>query len=174
MKKKLNVGGQAVIEGVMMRSPNYYAVSVRNEKGKIITKSEKIKQKNWFLKLFFIRGIVNKKGRMEFTIFIYNYGIIIKDPAWSLLQQPRESLAEEIQAEFDEKVTEAYTVTNTYQGVHYNRHSNWDDMDEFEWEEYFSYNLHDSDLTFTYESGVIVGLTAKGKAKKSKSDFIVD
>ena len=31
-----------------------------------------------------------------------------------------------------------------------------------------------SDLTFTYKSGVIVGLVAKGKAKKSDSDFIVD
>ena len=31
-----------------------------------------------------------------------------------------------------------------------------------------------SDLTFTYESGVIVGLSAKGKAKKDKSGFVVD
>jgi len=59
MPKKIDVGGQAVIEGVMMRSPNYYAVSVRNLKGKIITKTKKIKKKNKFLKLFFIRGIVN-------------------------------------------------------------------------------------------------------------------
>ena len=29
------VGGQAVIEGVMMRSPNFYTVSVRNPEGKI-------------------------------------------------------------------------------------------------------------------------------------------
>jgi hypothetical protein len=31
-----------------------------------------------------------------------------------------------------------------------------------------------SDLTFLYDSGVIVGLTAKGKAKKDKSGFVVD
>ena len=57
--KKLNVGGQAVMEGVMMRSPNYYSVSVRNDKGKIVTKTEKVKKKNEFFRLFFVRGIVN-------------------------------------------------------------------------------------------------------------------
>jgi uncharacterized protein YqhQ len=59
MLKKIEVGGQAVIEGVMMRSPNYYSVSIRNPKGKIITQIKKIKKKNVFLKLFFIRGIVS-------------------------------------------------------------------------------------------------------------------
>jgi len=59
MAKKMDVGGQAVIEGVMMRSPNYYAVAIRSPKGKIVTKINKIKKKNKLLKLFFIRGIVN-------------------------------------------------------------------------------------------------------------------
>ena len=44
MKKKPLIGGQAVLEGVMMRSPNYYATAVRNEKGKIVTQLKKIKQ----------------------------------------------------------------------------------------------------------------------------------
>jgi len=35
------VGGQAVIEGVMMRSPNFYTVSVRDSKGKIKTRQKK-------------------------------------------------------------------------------------------------------------------------------------
>ena len=35
-------------------------------------------------------------------------------------------------------------------------------------------NGDESDLTFTYESGVIVGLSAKGEAKKDKSGFVVD
>ncbi len=59
MKKKVSVGGQAVIEGVMMRGPSCYAVSVRNEKGKVVTKTGKIGEKGWFFRLFFIRGIVN-------------------------------------------------------------------------------------------------------------------
>ncbi len=57
MKK---IGGQAVIEGVMMRSENKMAIAVRNPEGKIITKTQKLdllseKMKKWF----FIRGIVN-------------------------------------------------------------------------------------------------------------------
>ncbi len=51
------VGGQALIEGVMMKYRNKIAVAVRNEKGKIIIKKEKIsiKENNFP----FIRGIVN-------------------------------------------------------------------------------------------------------------------
>lgn len=42
MEKEIIVGGQAVIEGVMMRSPNSYAVAVRLQDGSIISKSEPI------------------------------------------------------------------------------------------------------------------------------------
>lgn len=52
-----SIGGQAVIEGVMMRSKNTLAVAVRNEKGKIIVKKEKIKEFTGILALPFIRGI---------------------------------------------------------------------------------------------------------------------
>jgi uncharacterized protein YqhQ len=37
-KKKIHVGGQAVIEGVMMRSPEYVSVAVRKPNGKIVLK----------------------------------------------------------------------------------------------------------------------------------------
>ena len=37
---KINVGGQAVIEGVMMRSPEYVSVAVRRPNGKIVVKRE--------------------------------------------------------------------------------------------------------------------------------------
>ena len=57
--KKPTIGGQAVIEGVMMKGPDSMAVSVRKENGKIITKKEKLKKKPKWAKLFFIRGIVN-------------------------------------------------------------------------------------------------------------------
>jgi uncharacterized protein YqhQ len=35
-QNKLNIGGQAVIEGVMMRSPTYYATAVRTPQGRIV------------------------------------------------------------------------------------------------------------------------------------------
>ncbi len=57
--KKLNVGGQAVIEGVMIRGPSKYAVAVRKSK-RIISKTGRIPIKsNKFLKLPFVRGFVN-------------------------------------------------------------------------------------------------------------------
>jgi uncharacterized protein YqhQ len=57
--EKPSIGGQAVIEGVMLRSPNYYATSVRNEKGKIVSEIKKLKQRPKFFKLPFLRGVVN-------------------------------------------------------------------------------------------------------------------
>ena len=38
--KDMQVGGQAVIEGVMMRSPGYISVAVRKNNGKILVKRE--------------------------------------------------------------------------------------------------------------------------------------
>ncbi|MGL5232043.1 MAG: DUF1385 domain-containing protein [Fusobacteriaceae bacterium] len=54
---KINVGGQAVIEGVMMRGPEYIATAVRKPSGEIVYKRQKISNiKNKFLKIPFLRG----------------------------------------------------------------------------------------------------------------------
>ncbi len=58
-KLKPELGGQAVIEGVMMRSPEKLSVAVRRKNGKILLKSEKftsLTKKNKFFNLPFIRG----------------------------------------------------------------------------------------------------------------------
>ena len=57
--KKINVGGQAVVEGVMIRGPYKYSVAVR--KGKtIVAKVWSLKKnKPYFYKWPFIRGFVN-------------------------------------------------------------------------------------------------------------------
>lgn len=62
--KKLNVGGQAVIEGVMMRGQSKYVVAV--QKGKIIvSKIGRIPlKKHAFLKLPLVRGFVNLADMM--------------------------------------------------------------------------------------------------------------
>jgi len=54
----MNVGGQAVIEGVMMRNKERYAVAVRLPNGKIKTKIEKSTSYPKIFSYFFIRGIV--------------------------------------------------------------------------------------------------------------------
>jgi uncharacterized protein YqhQ len=41
-EKEIIVGGQAVIEGVMMRAPHSYAVAVRRQDGSIVSKSERL------------------------------------------------------------------------------------------------------------------------------------
>lgn len=57
----MEIGGQAVIEGIMMKSPNWYTVAVRNEKGKIKLLKEKhssvVKTRKW-LNIPLLRGVV--------------------------------------------------------------------------------------------------------------------
>lgn len=56
---KLTLGGQAVIEGVMIKSPRYVVTSVRTTKGAIIAKQEKLAKKGKIARLPLVRGIVN-------------------------------------------------------------------------------------------------------------------
>ncbi|MGO9614420.1 MAG: DUF1385 domain-containing protein [Dissulfurispiraceae bacterium] len=53
-----NVGGQAVIEGVMMKSPVGWSVAVRNPKGDIDFKTVKTRKLPRALKLPVVRGVV--------------------------------------------------------------------------------------------------------------------
>ena len=60
--KKFDVGGQAVMEGVMMRSPNATAVTVRRPDGSMVTKLTPfipLKEKHPWMGKPFIRGVVN-------------------------------------------------------------------------------------------------------------------
>lgn len=60
-KKKTSIGGQAIIEGVMMRGPKKTAMSVRKSDGEIITEinDNAAVTNNKILKLPIIRGCVN-------------------------------------------------------------------------------------------------------------------
>ena len=60
-KHKTSIGGQAIIEGVMMRGPYKTAMAVRKSDGEIIVETNEngTKQKNKFLKLPIIRGCVS-------------------------------------------------------------------------------------------------------------------
>ncbi len=65
------VGGQAVIEGVMMRKGDDVAVAVLNPKGKIIVKKKKYNFLN--LKIPFVRGVVNLVEVLFVGIKTLNY-----------------------------------------------------------------------------------------------------
>jgi uncharacterized protein YqhQ len=61
-KDNCNYGGQAIIEGVMMRSPSEYAIAVRKPDNEIILKTGKLKSLSnriKFLKWPIFRGIIN-------------------------------------------------------------------------------------------------------------------
>ena len=60
--KKFDVGGQAVMEGVMMRSPNATAVTVRRPDGTMVTKLTPftpLKEKHPWMGKPFLRGMIN-------------------------------------------------------------------------------------------------------------------
>ena len=61
-KEKIQIGGQAVMEGVMMRSPNATAVTVRRPDGTMVTKLTPftpLKDKHPWMGKPFIRGVIN-------------------------------------------------------------------------------------------------------------------
>lgn len=60
--RRTNIGGQAVLEGVMMKGTYSVATAVRTPSGEITVESKYVKsakERNAFLRLPFIRGVVN-------------------------------------------------------------------------------------------------------------------
>jgi uncharacterized protein YqhQ len=59
--KKTSIGGQALMEGIMMRGPEKTAMAVRNTKGEIVIESfdTESKKRGKFFKLPIIRGVFN-------------------------------------------------------------------------------------------------------------------
>ena len=60
-QNKTSIGGQAVIEGVMMRGKTAMATAVRDERGEVLVETKRISppsKKYGFLKLPIIRGVV--------------------------------------------------------------------------------------------------------------------
>ncbi len=74
----MNIGGQAVIEGVMMRNKEKLSIAVRLPSGKIKLKKEKSSQFPKFFDFFFFRGVVG----LGYTLYDG-----IKALSWSSEQQ---------------------------------------------------------------------------------------
>ncbi len=61
-KNKTNwtsIGGQALLEGIMMKGPENTAMAVRHVNGQILTEETPAKPKKWYNKAPFIRGTAN-------------------------------------------------------------------------------------------------------------------
>jgi uncharacterized protein YqhQ len=74
--KRFTVGGQAVIEGVMMRSPTYYATAVRTPNGTIVIQKNRwvaLTRRFRFLNIPIVRGGINLVEMMWIGIQSLSY-----------------------------------------------------------------------------------------------------
>jgi uncharacterized protein YqhQ len=75
-EKPISVGGQAVIEGVMMRSPTYYATAVRTPQGTIVIQKnrfEALTHRYKFLNIPIVRGAIGLVEMMWIGISSLSY-----------------------------------------------------------------------------------------------------
>ncbi len=76
MSKPFSVGGQALIEGVMMKTPEYVGAAARKSDGKIVKVRKRhvsLTQKSFFLRLPFIRGVIFLGEMMVLGIKMLNW-----------------------------------------------------------------------------------------------------
>ena len=74
-QQSILVGGQAVIEGVLMRVPGFYALAVRNPHGEIITRRAEFRsltERHRLLKLPVVRGVIALFESMKLGVATLN------------------------------------------------------------------------------------------------------
>jgi len=75
-KPNFNLGGQALVEGVMMRSPHFIGASVRRADGTIQTRVEEfhsISARHRWMRLPFVRGVVGLIEMMMVGVRFLNW-----------------------------------------------------------------------------------------------------
>ena len=119
-KHKTSVGGQALIEGIMMRGPKGAAMSVRLPDGTIETEYKDVKpwrEKNKFFSLPLIRGVV---GFVESLVTGYGYLMESAEKSTRGLENPPEEemskLDRWIEMHFGEKMMNAVGVISAVLG----------------------------------------------------------
>ena len=102
----VRIGGQAVIEGVMMKNMDRYAVSVRKPNGKIETKVEEcvsFAEKHPLFQLPVFRGMVNFLESMVIGMKTLNYSASFYEDEEEQTESRTEQLLEKILGEKAEK-----------------------------------------------------------------------
>jgi uncharacterized protein YqhQ len=77
-EKRIRVGGQAVIEGVMMRSPKSMAIAVRRPDGEIVVKQEGLtffSEKTLLFKIPLVRGVLVLLSALILGIQALNFSV---------------------------------------------------------------------------------------------------
>ena len=103
----VRIGGQAVIEGVMMKNMDRYAVSVRKPDGKIETKVEEcvsFAEKHPLFKLPILRGMVNFLESMVIGMQTLNYSASFYEDEEEQTEEKTEQFLEKLLGEKAEKV----------------------------------------------------------------------
>lgn len=103
----VRIGGQAVIEGVMMKNMDRYAVSVRKPNGKIETKVEEcvsFAEKHPLFQLPVFRGMVNFLESMVIGMQTLNYSASFYEDEEEQTESRTEQLLEKILGEKAEKI----------------------------------------------------------------------
>lgn len=103
----VRIGGQAVIEGVMMKNMDRYAVSVRKPNGKIETKVEEcvsFAEKHPLFQLPVFRGMVNFLESMVIGMKTLNYSASFYEDEEEQTESRTEQLLEKIIGEKAEKI----------------------------------------------------------------------
>lgn len=103
----VRIGGQAVIEGVMMKNMDRYAVSVRKPDGKIETKVEEcvsFAEKHPLFKLPILRGMVNFSESMVIGMQTLNYSASFYEDEEEQTEEKTEQFLEKFLGEKAEKV----------------------------------------------------------------------
>lgn len=103
----VRIGGQAVIEGIMMKNMDRYAVSVRKPNGKIETKVEEcvsFAEKHPLFQLPVFRGMVNFLESMVIGMKTLNYSASFYEDEEEQTESRTEQLLEKILGEKAEKI----------------------------------------------------------------------
>ena len=114
-KFRTSVGGQALMEGVMMRGPKRLCCAVRRPDGGIETDIKELPPKKWYEKVPFVRGVFAMIGSMitGYQCLMYSADIAMQDSEDS---EPESKLDKWLDEHLGEKFQNALTVCAALMG----------------------------------------------------------
>ena len=96
-KKITSIGGQAIIEGVMMKGPEKIAMAVRKPDGEIIIEKKDLKKKSVFFKIPIIRGVFAFVDSMVTGVDALMFSAKFYDDDGNPIEEKQESKKERIE-----------------------------------------------------------------------------
>lgn len=114
-KFKTSVGGQAVMEGIMMRGPEKICLAVRTPDGAIVTETDETKAHGW-TKIPFVRGIF-----VFIDSFITGYKTLMRSAELSMTEEEKEEETSKfenwVDKHFGEKAMKALMFLSAIIGI---------------------------------------------------------